>query len=790
MANRVSTLSLALCFLGLGGCLTLWSCGRAEEPAPKQPAAAQPAAAPQPPAQQAVVAEGYLRNLPRKNVDDLTFEDFKSAFDTQARNSPAPRETVIPTRTFEPEGATLKRAAEEENLYKRWEWFTQPRVYPTGRWDNSKVFTEMSRVATVDTDLRGRVALPENAKVLPKWSPLGPSDAVGNTNLGRVNAIAFDPTTANTIYIGSADGGLWKSTTSGTAWTPLTDALPTLSIGDIAIDPSAPKTIYIATGDAFGYGNPFWGGTYSMGVWKSLDGGNVWLPTGLTLAVGQTRTIRRLAINPTNPKILLAATSAGLFRTTDAGLTWNSLWATSTFDVEFNPSDGNIVYATTNQVLKSTNAGASFTPTSATCGGSRYNIEVAKSNPNTLYTLCTNATVQKSTDAGSTWSTTTAPGVTLYGYYDNVLAVSPADANIVIVAGFDMKKTTNGGTTWASVPTAGHVDNHCVRFAPGSSTTILGGNDGGLFRTTNGGTSWTSLNKGLAITQFYRVGLSKLTPTLMVAGAQDNGNMKLNGAVWSNITNADGMGGFIDFANNNNVYATIQYGALFRSTNGGSTWTGINTPGGGAWVTPFMQSRTVANTIYAGTDKVYKSTNQGTTWTAISGALAGVGQVTVLRLHTNPNYILAGSGAKLYRTTNAGSTWTDITGTLPVAANFLMDAVMNDNDPQMIWATFSGYTAGQKVYKSTDGGATWTNISGILPNIPVNCIVYENKAGNPIYVGTDAGVYYIKDGLPAFLPFKLGLPNVIIDELEIHVAAKKIVAATYGRGLWQSPLMP
>jgi photosystem II stability/assembly factor-like uncharacterized protein len=261
-----------------------------------------------------------------------------------------------------------------------------------------------------------------------------------------------------------------------------------------------------------------------------------------------------------------------------------------------------------------------------------------------------------------------------------------------------------------NVPTAGHVDNHSLRFAPASSTTILAGNDGGLFRTTNGGTNWTSLNSGLAITQFYQLGLSKITPTLMVAGAQDNGNMKLAGGTWTNTTNADGMGGFIDFSNDNNVYATIQYGALFRSTNGGSTWTPINTPSSGAWVTPFLQSRTVANTIYAGTDKVYKSTNQGTTWTAISTALSGVAQLTILKVHTNPNFLLAGDGDKLFRTTNGGTAWTDITGTLPVGANYLTDAVMNDNNPQMIWVTFSGYNAGQKVYKSSDGGTTWTNI--------------------------------------------------------------------------------
>ena len=606
--------------------------------------------------------------------------------------------------------------------------------------------------------------------------------------MGRVNAIAFDPANPKGIYIGAADGGLWKSPDSGGTWTPLTDTLPTLSIGDIAIDPVNPNTIFIATGDAFGYGNPFWGGTYSIGVWKTTNGGANWTPTGLTLQVGLNRTIRRLATHPTNPAILLAATSAGLFRTADAGATWTSIWNTSTFDVEFNPKNGNIVYATTSQVQKSTNAGVTFAASGAPCAGSRYNIEVARSNPDTLYTLCTNGTVQKSTNAGGAWSATAASGVTLYGYYDNVLAVSPVDPNIVVVAGFNMKKTTNGGTSWASVPVAGHVDNHALQFAPGSSTMILSGNDGGLFRTADGGTTWTSLNKGLAITQFYRLGLSKTTSGLLVAGAQDNGNMKLSAGTWTEITNADGMGGFIDFSNNNNVYATIQYGSLFRSTNGGSTWTPINTPASGDWVTPFIQSPTVANTIYAGTDKVYRSTNQGTTWTAISGALAGVGRLTILKVHPKPVFILAGDGDKLYRTKDGGTTWTDITGTLPVSANYLTDAVMSDGDPQKIWVTFSGYNAGQKVYKSTDGGATWSNISGSLPNIPVNCIVVENKLLDPIYIGTDAGVYYRKDLLLDFVPYKSGLPNVIVDELEIHYATKRIVAATYGRGIWQNVL--
>jgi photosystem II stability/assembly factor-like uncharacterized protein len=780
-------------------CAVLSGCGGGQQPpAPAQNAPAQPApsAAPQPsgaqPGAQPAVSfdSGWLRRLPAKSPDDLTFADFTNAFEAEYGQGPAPQDVkpFVAARDLNPATLAQRKADEERNLFRRWEWFTGPRVYPTGRWDNEKVATELLRVKDVDASLIAQLGPTFGPP--PTWAPLGPFDAVGGTNLGRVNAIAFEPGNTKVVYVGAADGGLWRSTTGGGAWTVLTDTLPTLSVADIAIDPTNAKHIYIATGDGFGYGNPFWGGTYSIGVWVTANAGASWSPTGLTLTVGQNRTIRRLVIHPTNPKILLAATSAGLMRTDDGGATWKTLWATSTFDAEFDPSNGNIAYATTSQVMKSTNAGATFAALPATCPGARYNIEVAASNPKILYTLCTNGTVQKSVNAGATWAVTAASGVSLYGYYDNVLAVSPINPDIVIVAGFNIKKTTNGGVSWASVPPAGHVDNHCLRFYPASSTSIIGGNDGGVFRTTNGGASWTSLNKGLAITQFYRLGLSRITAGLLVAGAQDNGNMKLNAGAWSEITNADGMGGFIDWSNNNNIYATTQNGALYRSTNGGLTWTPINTPASGAWVTPFLQDHVTAHTIYAGTDKVYKSTNQGTVWGAISGVLAGIGQFTVVKVHPNPKVLLAGNGKKLYRTTNAGASWTDITGSLPVASNYLTDAAMSDADPQVIWVTFSGYNAGQKVYKSKDGGATWVNISGGLPNIPANCVVYERNPSNPIYVGTDAGVYYLKDGLATFVPFKSALPNVIVDELEIHYGTKTVVAATYGRGVWQAKLMP
>lgn len=748
-----------------------------------------------------IYAQRWAAELIRQPIDQLSFYDYQRAFEDYYRKNPVDmnRESVNPKFIFKEEEIRDKVEIEEHKLFKRWEWFTEPRVYPSGRWD----FEKIDRIKNaIDRDderliLKQKDLNPLGIKFIDGkifwpftlWTPMGPNDAVGGTNMGRVNCIEFDPSNPKKIYLGSPGGGIWKTEDFGSNWKPIFDKQPTLSTGDIAIDKTNPKIIYVATSDAFGYGSPFWGGTYSVGVMKSTDEGATWAATGLTWTVSQNRTIRRLVIHPSNGKILLAATSDGVYRTDNAGTTWTKVINSSAYDVEFRLDNGNTAYATTNTVHKSTNAGANWTALSATCAGGRYNIEIAKSNPKTLYTLCTNGTVQKSTDEGATWAITTAPGATLYGYYDNVIAVSPKDEKIVYVAGFNITKSTNGGSSWSAVPSQGHADNHCIEFVPGSSTQIFFGNDGGLFFTSDGGVTHSSKNKTLAITQFYRLGICKVDPAIMTGGAQDNGNMKFSAGTVTNITNADGMEGFIDWSNCKTIYAGTQYGKCYRTFTGGAPFTTITPPGTpSAWITPWCQSPVVSNTIYAGTDKVYKSTDQGTTWNAISGLLTGVSLFTVLEVAQNPKFIYAGDGNKLHMTDDAGANWHDRTAGLPVASNYLMAVAISDNDPQIAWAVFSGYVAGNKVYKTKDGGLTWTNISGTLPNMPVNCVVYENNIKNAVYVGTDAGVYYLNDGLADWVPYKSGLPNVIVDELEIHYASKKIRAATYGRGMWQAPL--
>ena len=132
--------------------------------------------------------------------------------------------------------------------------------------------------------------------------------------------------------------------------------------------------------------------------------------------------------------------------------------------------------------------------------------------------------------------------------------------------------------------------------------------------------------------------------------------------------------------------------------------------------------------------------------------------------------------------------WTDVTNGLPVASNYLTQVAISDTDPNLVYATFSGYVPGQKVYRSINGGVAWTNFSGTLPNMPADTIVYRKSATNEVYIGTDAGVYYRADTSPDWVPYKNGLPNVIVDDLQIDYGTNTLRAATYGRGIWTVPL--
>ena len=732
-------------------------------------------------------------------------------------------------------GSTLLpgEKAEEElaggwEIFKRWESYMTPRLYPTG--DRSVMTNAWNEY--LDNFYAGAASGTRAPGVGPgtpttmaaNWSLIGPTTSIpsGGGGAGRVNFVRFDPTASTTIYVGSPGGGLWKSTNSGTTWSTGTDNLAVIGTSDIAINPTNTLIQYLATGDGEAQD------TYSIGVLKTTNGGTTWLPTGLTWAVTNGRTISKLIINPQNPNTLFAATSNGVYRTRNAGTAWTQI-ATAVAnikDIEFKPGDTTTIYAcSTTLFYLSTNAGTSFVTTStglpAAASCSRLAIGVTAANPAYVYVLAANTAfgfqgLYRSVNSGVAFSSrSTTPNILGYsntgataggqGWYDLSIAVSPIAQDEVIVGGVNIWRSTNGGTSWvlnaewtgSGAPYV-HADIHALEFLPGSGTTYFAGCDGGCFRTTNSGTAWSDLSNGLQISQAYRIGVSATNANLLNTGWQDNGTARWTGtAAWTRPLGGDGMECIVDWSNANVQYGELYYGSINKTTTGGNYTTNIVASGGAAgtvnadgdWVTPYIEAPSNAATLFVGKSQVFKSTNSGTTWAQVGTVSGGTGNIIALaNAASNINYIYAAKIDKMYVCTT-GAAFVDRTAGLPTASAAISYIAVDPLNASRVWVTFSGYSAANKVWYSADAGLTWSNYSTGLPNLPANCIVYQGSSVNdPLYVGTDVGVYYRDNTAGSWASYNTGLPNVSVRELEIQYTAAKLRAATFGRSIWQSDL--
>lgn len=695
--------------------------------------------------------------------------------------------------------------------FKRWEWFMEPRVFPTG--DRATLLNAAANYKVYRDSIQMlKAPLPGN------WTFLGPGTVpTGGGGAGRVNCIRFDPANSNNIFIGTPAGGLWKSTNGGTSWTTNTDQLTVLGVSDIAIDPTNSQIIYIATGDGDA------GDTYSIGVLKSTDGGTTWNSTGLSWTVNQVRTISRLLINPNSPSTLLACTSNGIYRTTDAGASWTQTLTGGRKDIEFKPGDPNTVYTCGVTFWKSTNGGASFTQITsglpASANVDRLAIAVTAADPAYVYVLAGRASdsgfygFYRSTDSGTTFTTrATTPNLLGWSstgsdtggqsWYDLSVAASPTNRDVVVVGGVNLWRSTNGGTSWSinghwtgtGAPYV-HADHHALEFLPGSGTTYFSGCDGGIFKTTNSGSAWTDFSSNLQIGQLYRLSNSATNANLTLSGWQDNGTNRSN-PNWARVIGGDGMECIIDYSNANIMYGELYYGEILKSTNGGTSFgttiassggTGVNADGN--WVTPYIMHPTSNQTLIVGKGGLYRTTNGGTSWSTLGALSGGSGNVVAIAYApSNPNYIYAAKSDAMYVSTNGGTSFNSITTGLPTSSASITYISVSNTNPSKVWVSFSGFSSGNKVFLSTNAGTSWTNYSTGLPNLPANCLVYQNGSSAGIYVGMDVGVYYRDSLAPSWQAFNSGLPNVVVDELEIQYSSGKIRAATFGRGMWESTL--
>jgi photosystem II stability/assembly factor-like uncharacterized protein len=720
--------------------------------------------------------------------------------------------------------------------FKRWEWYWESRLLPNGEFPSPSItWDEFHKYYSQRNQNAQR-----SAQSTANWTFSGPSSSNGGySGLGRINCMAFHPTDANTFWVGTPAGGLWKTTNGGTDWTTSTDNLPVLGVSDIAVHPTNPNILYIATGDGdLGSLSGLTGGadgdTKSIGILKSLDGGATWSTTGLNWSVTNHKLIRRLLINPSNPQILIAAASDGIWRTTDGGTTWSNAQLGYFMDLEYKPGDPTIVYASTfdfsgnAKIYRSTNSGISWSLITSLANVIRINLAVTPNAPSLVDALCANtssglAGLWYSSNSGASFSqyfasndtnnlldgSYNASGNGGQGHYDLAYAINPVNYNDFWLGGINTWNSTNGGLNWniktmwspntSDNPnniTVVHADKHFIVFHPLVPGTMFECNDGGLYKTTNNGSTWSDLSNGLEISQMYRIGVSQTSQNRVITGLQDNGTKLFYNNLWYDVTGGDGMDCIIDYSNSSVQYASYANGVIYRTNN---LWNNVvtiseNLPGGqidGAWVTPFVLHPSNPNIIYAGYDKLYKSMDQGDSWTAISGVLDSNNEnIRFMAIApSNPNTIYAATLKKLYSTTNGGTSWNLIldSGTIQNYAN-LSGLAVDPTNPDKVFITVSGYTAGDKVYMKPGIGQNWINYSGSLPNIPVNCIVYQTGSNEGLYIGTDIGVFYTDGSMTDWIPYQTGLPNVVVTDLEISYYDNKLWAGTFGRGLWKTDL--
>jgi hypothetical protein len=680
--------------------------------------------------------------------------------------------------------------------YKRWEKYWDQRVFPDGSFPPANLVQKNWELYQTEKSLSALI--PGSS-----WTSLGPNSSSGGyAGIGRINRLTFHPTNTNIIFACTAGGGLWKTSNGGSSWIPLTDNLASIGTSGLVIDPTNTNIMYLATGDGDG------SDTYSYGVLKSIDGGITWNTTGLTFSPGTV--IYKLQPHATDPNILLAGTNGGLYRTANGGTSWTKVVASGQFyDIE-TLSASNMVAVTKGGFYRSTDGGATWVLVKTITSTGRIALAVSASNPNFVAALVSNTSngfkgFYASVDGGLTYtlrsSTPNVMGWETNGsdsggqaWYDICIAVSPTDVNQIIVGGVNTWKTTNGGTYWSimtnwyqtSTVPAMHADQHDLIFL--NSTTIYAANDGGIYRSTNNGLSWTDLTNGMSISQLYRASAAQ-TDTRVIAGLQDNGTkLRSTTGTWSDEIGGDGMDCAIDPTNASYMYGTLYYGDIQRSTNGGSSWKSITPSTGtdGAWVTPVLLDPVNPAIIYMGYTDLMKSTDRGTTWSKISaGQTAGKFISNIAVAPSDPLVIYISWGTAMAKTINGGTSWTTIT--TPISSQ-ISSLLVDPTNPNNLYATYSNFTAGAKVYFSNNGGTSWTNISGTLPNIPANKIIYQTGSNGALYLGMDVGIYYRDNTQTDWSLYNSGLPNVEIFDLEIRYSDKKLIAATYGRGLWESPL--
>jgi trimeric autotransporter adhesin len=708
----------------------------------------------------------------------------------------------------------------------------------------NRVPTERLLIAQEQTAFAAARA-PINILGSGNWIERGPDrDAVGPSNgnsrpnndvtAGRIRAILVDASdaTGKTVFVGGADGGLWKTTDisiSPANWTLVDDFLSNLSVTSICQDPTNKDIMYFSSGEAYYNADAVAG----AGVFKSVDHGVTWTPLPSTSTYYYTSKILCDYLG----NIYLATAANGLLRSTKAsgGAAWTVITPTGMgnriCDLEISSTTaagrlhvvGGIFSAQSYQYADNpeTVVSASFTTPTTPFPSFNNRAEIAVSG-NVLYALPADNSaapqvpkIYKSTNGGNTWVATTDPPTgwaSGQAWYALAVAINPANTNECIIGGLDSYKTTNGGTTWNKISswyaTSGqyvHADIHNIQWYDNGNK-LLFGCDGGIHFSADKGVTIRDRNIGLRIKQFYSVAVhpnAATNPNYFLAGAQDNGVHQFSRTgMGSSVEVNGGDGCFVHIDQNEPQYQFTSYvhNQYNRSTDGGASWTGVNISSTtGQFINP-TDYDDVANVMYCSnspgtylrwTNPQTGSTNQSVTITALGGK--DVSAVTVSPYTTNRVYFGTFEGTALApgkvcyvnnaKLITSGSAGVSISTGLPVDASVSCIATGTSDNNLMV--SYSNYGV-QNIWISTNNGTAWTNVDGNLPDMPVRWCMFAPGDNSKAIIATETGVWVTQslNGAATVWYPSPGFPAVRTDMLQYRSADGLLVAATHGRGLW------
>jgi len=658
-----------------------------------------------------------------------------------------------------------------------------------------------------------------------RWQPMGPTGFVSmNTRYssspmadeGRFTSIALHPRDQRIILAGSGSAGVWRSVNGGASWQALSDNECASSIGAVTMDPVDPTIVYAGTGEIF---DPT-GYTDGCGILKSTNMGDSWTRVAANLlanpgslgALVYHLTIDRASAGSTTSTTLFAATSVGVIKSTNSGTTWTTSLQGHATDIKQHPTRPEVWYAAIgnpnsaagNGVYITSNYGTTWTLISAPLGTGntigRTHLAVTPARPGSVWAIMANPsnrkfrTLARWDEFTGNWTFLAANGIQFtsdlldfgeQSEYNLVIGVDPVDENRVIIGGVRLFRSRDGGQNFHQIAANVHSDWHGLAFDPQDTRRLVAGCDGGVFTSNNGGDSWRSLNNGIMATQFYPgIAVHPTNPAVVVGGTQDNGSMMSGGALfWTGISFGDGGWALIDYTNPNILLTSSQFGNLQRHDLNTRAFTPLpnrlnfQPP----FITPFVIDPLIPTTIWAGTRALERSQDFGATWSVFSPTLPSEVSAIAIGRGTPKTIFVGTKNGFLALTRDGGAQW--FGGTLVGRA--ISDVANDPNEPLRFAITHSGF-GGFKVLLTQDGGQNFANITGNLPDLPTNAFAFTPQRSR-FFLATDIGVFESTDAGGTW-GLTQGLPLIPVTDLVYHAASNRLIASTYGRGVWSLPL--